>query len=197
MKIGHKKAFWLLFLNCFKTCSISFTLTCITGNYFTIVWADTGRIHLIWGHIGILRIIWTHLDWFKIIWDKLGSFGLPWLLVSLLKILFHLNLFFIWTAFGWSLRRHGKLSLIYLYSSRGKEIGFTPTFCRYQNICKLKTQELQVKCKWNLHDICTTLAPFISKEMRVRMEGQARGTSKTTPKMSWNSISLLFNITWK
>ena len=94
MKIGHNKAFWLLFLNCFKILNISFRPTCITGKHFTIVWADIGCIYLIWGHLGTLRVILAHLDWFKVIWDQLGSFGLPWLLESLLKILFHLNPFF-------------------------------------------------------------------------------------------------------
>ena len=120
---------------------------------------------------------------FKLIQGKLGTFGSLDFFFHYWKSYFILtNFFFIWTAVGWSLRRHGGLSLIYLYSSRGKEIGFTPAFCRYGNICKLKTQELQVRCKWNFHHICTTLAPFISQKTRVWMEGQARGASKTRPK---------------
>ena len=92
-KIGHNKAFLLVLLHCFKIRNLSFTLTCITGKYFTKPWPDWGWFQLIWGHSGLLRVIWTHLDWFKLSWGQWGSLGLPWLLVSPLKILFHLNLF--------------------------------------------------------------------------------------------------------
>ena len=104
MKIGHNMVFLLLFLHRFKIYNISFTMTCITGKYFIKPWPDWGCFQLIWG--------------------QLGSSGLPWLLVTLLKILFHLSLlFWIWNALGWCLHRQGGLPLIYLHSSTGKETG--------------------------------------------------------------------------
>ena len=46
---------------------------------------------------------------------------------------------------GVSAPRRGALLL-------GVEGSSTPAFCRYENINKLKTQEPQVRCKWNLHE---------------------------------------------
>ena len=95
---------------------------------------------------------------------------------------------FICAALGWRLYRQGGLSLIYLYSSKGKERGeeelrgdFTPAFSKYKNICKLKTQELQVRCKWNLHDICTVLAPLIYKKWGCESKGR-RGRKQISTK---------------
>ena len=92
MKIGHNKAFWLLFLHSFKICNMSFTLTCFTGKYFT---EPSPEVQLKWDYLNLYRVTWGHLNWFKLIWGHLGWFGLPWLLLWLLKILFHLNLFFL------------------------------------------------------------------------------------------------------
>ena len=179
-----------------KIRNISFTLTCITGKHFTIVWADIGCIHLIWGHLGTLRVIWALLDWFKLIWDQLGSFGFPWLLVSLLKILFHLNLFFYlnraWvklTQAWWT------LSLIYPYSSRGKEIGVYACFLQVRKHLQIEIQELQFRCKWNLHDICTISVAFISKKRGSEWKGRQGVHPKKYQKTPWNVINLLFNIT--
>ena len=78
------------------------------------------------------------------------------------------------------------LSLIYLYSSRGKERGvrdvILPAFCCYKNICKLETQEPKARCKINLPDICTTSKPFISEKMRASMIGWWRGRIQKSTK---------------
>ena len=118
MKIGHKKAFLLLFLHYFKIHNLPFTLTCITGNYFTKPWPD-------WGHLGLFMVIWVNLDWFKLIWGQWGSFNLPWLLVSLLKILFHLNIFFYLNCTWMMLTQAmGTLSSISLFFKRKRERGW-------------------------------------------------------------------------
>ena len=112
-------------------------------------------------HLGSFRYSKGHLSLFrqfKLIWDQLGSFGLPWLLVPLLKILFHLKLFFfIWTALGWSLRRHRRLPLIYLYSSRGKEIGVYACFLWVRKHLQIEnsgtTSQIQMKLTWHIHHV--------------------------------------------
>ena len=84
-KIGHNNAFWLLFLHCFKIRNISFALASITGKYFRKLWPDWGCFQVIWCNLGLFMVI------FKLIQGKLGTFWLPWLLLSLLKILLHFN----------------------------------------------------------------------------------------------------------
>ena len=124
-----QQGFWL-FLHCFKIRNISLTLECITDKYFTKLWPDWGCFKLIWGHLGLFRVIWTHLDWFKLIWGQLGTFGLPWLLVSLMKIVFHLNLFFYLNP-SWVTLYTGKrtLSNIFLLFKRKRERGRSEVLC--------------------------------------------------------------------
>ena len=155
------------------------------------------RLHSL--YLGSFRYIKVHLSSFRLIWAHLRSIRIIWAPLTSCIILENLisfePIFLIWTALGWSFRRHGELSLIYLYSWRGKEIGFTVGFCRYGNICKLKTQELQVRCKWNLHDICTTLAPFISKKRGSEWKDRWGVHPKQHQEMPWNLINLFFNVT--
>ena len=106
----------------------------------------------------------------------------------------------LWKVSAKSESWQGGLSLIYLYSSRGKERGvrgvIMPAFCCYENICKLKTQEPEARFKWNLPDICTTSTPFISEKMKASMIGRWRGCiQKSTKKCPENSQNVDFNIT--
>ena len=86
--------------------------------------------------------------------------------------------------------KEDSLSYIFILQEEKREgLGgvIMPAFCSYENICKLKTQEPQVRCKWNLLDICTTSTPFISKpfiskKVGVAINGQARGVFKKPPK---------------
>ena len=159
MKIGHNKAFWLLFLNCFKIRNISFTLTCITGKHFTIVWVDIGCTHMIWGLISFEPI------------------------------------FFIWTALGWSLRRHRGLSLIYLYSSRGKENGIYAWFLQVQKHLQIEnsgtTGQTYMKLTWHMHHLSTL---HFQKKWRSEWKSTRGAHPKQHQKMPWNLINLLFNI---
>ena len=47
-----------------------------------------------------------------------------------------------------------------------------------ENFWNLKTREVQIWYKWNLHDICTTLAPFVYCKLRMSIEGQQKASRK-------------------
>ena len=99
-KIGQNNAFRLLFSHCFKICNISFTLACMIGKYFRKPGPDWGCFQLIWGRLGLFTVI------FKLIQGQSGTFRLPRLLLSLLKILLHLKLFFFCLNLTWVTLTH-------------------------------------------------------------------------------------------
>ena len=130
MKIGHYKAFLLSFLHSFKSCNISFTLTCITGKYFMKPWPDIRYISISFLCCNFLYMIFVFC-----LQEKQTNKQ----------------------TLGWRLHRQSGLSLIYLYSSRGKERGIRWCYyaCFLQLRKHLKNWKLR-KCNSDVNETCLT-----------------------------------------
>ena len=130
-------------------------------------------LRLFLAYLRSIRIVWAPLT-FCIILENLISFD---------PIFLDLNR--TWVTLT---QARGTLSNISLFFNQKGKMGWgggrvTPTFCRHENICKVKTWELKVRCKWNLNDICTTLAPFISQKWGCQWLGGRRAHTQKHQKM--------------